>query len=155
MKQLLTTLFVLLFCMSANAQDADALYEQGKALYDQADYRNAFPKLKQAADMGHKKAQYRVGRCYDKGRGVEEDNAKAFRWYSKSAAQGYYKAEYQLARCFLKGKGTTANTRKAKEWVTKAVSGRKHGAEMLQEIRDGAASGDSTDQQLLQLLGVQ
>ncbi len=152
MKQLILTMLTLLVCMTASAQNADVLYEEGKALYDQENYVAAFPKLLQAANMGHKKAQYRVGRCYDKGRGVAEDNVKAFQWYTKSAQQGYYKAEYQLARCYVKGKGTTANTRKARQWVTRAVSGRKHGQEMRQEIIDSAAAGDETDQQLLRLI---
>ena len=128
MKKLLMML-ALMLSMTASAQNADELYEEG-----------------------HKKAQYRMGRCYDKGHGVEENNKEAFKWYSKSADQGYYKAEYQMARSYIKGKGVEPDEKKAKAWVKKAVGGKKHGAEMLQEIKDGAAEGDKTDQKLLQLL---
>ena len=134
MKQLFLML-ALMFSMTVSAQDAEALYNEGKALY------------------GHKKAQYRVGRCYDKGHGVEENNQEAFKWYSKSAQQGYYKAEYQLARAYIKGKGVTADEKKARSWVKKAVGGKKHGAEMLEEIKNDAAAGDKTDKRLLELLG--
>jgi len=151
MRQFLLIL-LLLAGMTASAQNADELYAAGKALYDAKDYTGALAKLKPAAEKGHKKAQYRVGRCYDKGHGVQEDNQLAFKWYSKSADQGYYKAEYQLARAYVKGKGVTANDKKAKALVKKATGGKKHGAEMLQEIKDGAAKGDKTDQRLLQLL---
>ena len=152
MKQLLLML-ALMFSMTVSAQDAEALYNEGKALYDAKDYVAALAKLKPAAEKGHKKAQYRVGRCYDKGHGVEENNQEAFKWYSKSAQQGYYKAEYQLARAYIKGKGVTADEKKARSWVKKAVGGKKHGTEMLEEIKNDAAAGDKTDMRLLELLG--
>ena len=145
-------MLALLVSMTAGAQNADDLYTEGKALYDAKDYVAALAKLKPAAQKGHKKAQYRVGRCYDKGHGVEENNAEAFKWYQKSADQGYYKAEYQMARAYIKGKGVTPDEKKAKMWVKRAVGGKKHGAEMLQEIKDGAAEGDKTDKRLLELL---
>ena len=71
--------------MMASAQSAEKLYQQGKALYDAKKYVEAVPKLQAAAEKGHKKAQYRLGYCYDKGRGVKEDDKKAFSWYSKRA----------------------------------------------------------------------
>ena len=58
---------MLLVGLGANAQSADKLYEEGKKLYDQELYKEAVPKLQAAADKGHRKAQYRLGRCYDKG----------------------------------------------------------------------------------------
>jgi len=152
MKKLMVMMMALMVAMMAGAQSVDELYEQGKALYDAKDYAAAIAKLRPAAEKGHKKAQYRMGRCYDKGRGVAENNDEAFKWYAKSAAQGYYKAEYQMARSYIKGKGVTPDEKKAKSWVKKSVSGKKHGAEMLQEIKDGAAEGDKTDQRLLELL---
>ena len=153
MMRKLLLLFALLVAMTAGAQNADDLYKEGKALYDAKNYVAALAKLKPAAQKGNKKAQYRVGRCYDKGNGVEEDNQEAIKWYQKSADQGYYKAEYQLARAYVKGKAVTASDKKAKMWVKRAVSGKKHGAEMLQEIKDGAADGDKIDKRLLELLG--
>lgn len=39
----------LLLALSATAQSADRLYEQGKALYDQKKYNEAVPKLRAAA----------------------------------------------------------------------------------------------------------
>lgn len=132
--------------------EAEKLYDEGKALYDAKNYTAALPKLRAAANMGHKKAQYRIGRCYDKGHGVEEDNDEAVKWYLKSANQGYYKAEYQMARAYIKGKSVTASSKKAKEWVKKAIGGKKHGAEMLQKIKDEAAAGDKTDIKLLKLI---
>ena len=146
-------MLALMLSMSASAQNADQLYQQGKALYDAKNYAAALAKLKPAAEQGHKKAQYRVGRCYDKGHGVDENNVEAVKWHKKAADQGYYKAEYQMARATLKGKGgLKIDEKKARAWVKKAVGGKKHGAEMLQEIEDGAAKGDTVDAKLLELM---
>lgn len=121
MKGLLTILLALFVCMGTTAQNADKLYKQGKELYDAKKYNEAFPRLKAAAEKGHKKAQYRLGRCYDKGRGVEKNDAKAFEWYSKSAAQDYAKAQYQVGKCYKDGEGTKKDRKKAVEYFKKAA----------------------------------
>ena len=151
MKRLFLML-ALLVSMTAGAQNVETLYTEGKALYDAKNYAAALAKLRPAAEKGHKKAQYRVGRCYDKGYGVEESNEEAVKWYQKSADQGYYKAEYQLARAYVKGKGVPVDEKKAKMWLKRSIGGKKHGAEKLQEIKDDAAAGDKTDKRLLELL---
>jgi hypothetical protein len=121
MRKLIIMLLVLLTGMAASAQSADKLYEQGKALYDAEKYKEAVPKLKAAAEKGHKKAQYRLGRCYDKGRGVAENDAKAVEWYKKSAAQDYHKAQYELGKCYKNGEGVEKNREKAVELFAKAA----------------------------------
>ena len=121
MRKLMFTLLALLIGMTASAQSADKLYEQGKALYDAEKYKEAVPKLKAAAEKGHKKAQYRLGRCYDKGRGVEENDEKAVAWYSKAAAQGYHKAQYELGKCYKNGEGVKKDRKKAVELFMKAA----------------------------------
>lgn len=154
MKQRL--LFILLLAlatsMAVSAQDVKELYQQGKALYDAKQYDKAFPILKTAASKGHKKAQYRVGRCYAKGRGVEKDKKAAFQWYAKSAKQDYAKAQYALGKCYLKGKGTLADKKQAKAWLTKAVKNEKGGAEILQEIKEKAKAGEEDAKAILQLI---
>ena len=116
-KKLKTTLLLLAMIISTTAfsQSAEKLYTTGKKLYDAEQYEQAFPKLKAAADKGHKKAQYRVGLCYDKGRGVTEDDAKAVAWYQKAVDQGYAKAQYQLGKCYKNGEGIAKDEKKAVE----------------------------------------
>lgn len=121
MKRLLLLLMTV-FSLSAYAQNADKLYEEGKKLYDAQNYAAAFPKLKAAAEKGHKKAQYRLGRCYDKGRGTQENEKLAFQWYEKSAAQGYAKAQYELGDCYKDGDGVAKDRKKAVEWFKKAAA---------------------------------
>ena len=136
----LLTMLLLMLSIITRAQSADALYDEGKKLYDAKKYEQAYKKLLPAAQKGHKKAQYRVGRCYDKGRGVEEDNSKAYTWYLKSSQQGYAKAQYQLAKCYMKGKGTTKDTAKAKAWMLKAIKNDK----VKEKLKEDVADGDET-----------
>ena len=98
-------MFLTLISLTAVAQSADKLYEEGKKFYDEKNYTAAFPKLKVAAEKGHKKAQYRLGRCYEKGHGTAKDEKLAFTWYEKSAKQGFAKAQFQLGQCYKEGEG--------------------------------------------------
>ena len=127
MKTILRALLLCLCMMMSTTivyaqQDAKALYKEGKKFYDAGKYSKALPKLKAAAELGHKKAQYRLGRCYDKGYGVAEDNKKAFELYSKSAAQGYDKAQYRMGQCYEKGKAVKKDMKKARYWYQKSAA---------------------------------
>jgi len=152
MARLFLLSFLMLFSMTMSAQSADKLYEEGKKLYDLEQYKEAVPKLQAAADKGHYKAQYRLGRCYDKGDGVKENDQKAFELYMKSAKQDYAKAQYQLGRCYLKGKGVAANQEEAKKWFKRAISDFKHGDEILKDLRKAKADGEEATK-ILTLLG--
>lgn len=41
-----------------------------------------------AAEQGHDGAQYNLGICYLKGRGVTNDNGEGLRWIAAAARQG-------------------------------------------------------------------
>ena len=145
-------LCTLVVCMAASAQNSDKLYKEAKALYDAKNYAAAVPKLKTAAEKGHKKAQYRLGRCYDKGHGVTENDALSFQWYMKSAKQDYAKAQYQLGKSYMKGKGVAADQKKASSWLKKAVKNEKGGKDILAKIRKNAAGGDEDAKSMLRLI---
>lgn len=105
----------------AGAKDAKQLYKEGKALYDAKKYAQAFPIFKEAAAKGYKKAQYRLGRCYEKGRGVSANAQTAFMWYSKSASQDYPKAQCRVGLCYKDGIGVAKDRNKAFSWFLKAA----------------------------------
>lgn len=153
MRKILIMLFALTFSMAVGAQNVDKLYKEGKALYDTKKYKEAFPKLKTAAEKGHKKAQYRLGRCYAKGRGTAKNTTLAFQWYSKSAAQGHAKAQYRLGKCYMKGKGTQVDQKKAVYWLKKSVSSSDKGSEILAELRADASQGDEDAKAILKMIG--
>ncbi len=112
MRKLILVLLTMI-SMNALAQSAEKLYQDGKKLYDAKNYTAAFPKLKAAAEKGHKKAQYRLGRCYDKGYGTTENDQLAVQWYEKAAKQGNAKAQYQLGKCYKDGEGVQKDRKKA------------------------------------------
>ena len=152
MKRLIYLCILLMCSISISAQSADKLYDEGKKLYDQEQYKEAVPKLQAAADKGHKKAQYRLGRCYDKGYGVKENDQKALELYQKSAKQDYAKAMFQLGKCYMKGKGVTANQEEARKWIKRAISDEKHGDEILKDLRKAKADGEEATR-ILTLIG--
>lgn len=152
MKRLIYLCILLICSISISAQSADKLYDEGKKLYDQEQYKEAVPKLQAAADKGHKKAQYRLGRCYDKGYGVKENDQKAFELYQKSAKQDYAKAMFQLGKCYMKGKGVTANQEEARKWIKRAIGDEKHGDEILKDLRKAKADGEEATR-ILTLIG--
>ncbi|WP_288275980.1 tetratricopeptide repeat protein [uncultured Prevotella sp.] len=152
MKRLIYLCILLMCSISISAQSADKLYDEGKKLYDQEQYKEAVPKLQAAANKGHKKAQYRLGRCYDKGYGVKENDQKAFELYQKSAKQDYAKAMFQLGKCYMKGKGVTANQEEARKWIKRAISDEKHGDEILKDLRKAKADGEEATR-ILTLIG--
>ena len=117
----LMMIVALMLCTTASAQNAEKLYKEGKSLYDAKDYAKAIEKLMPAAEKGHKKAQYRLGLCYDKGKGVAEDDTQAVKWYAKAAAQGYAKAQYQLGKCYKDGEGIEKDRNKAFDLFMKAA----------------------------------
>ena len=47
-------------------------------------YVEAFKWLKKAAEQGHVDAQCNLARMYDKGLGVEQDQAEALKWFQKA-----------------------------------------------------------------------
>ena len=152
-RRILFVMVALVACMVAGAQSADKLYKDGKALYDAKNYTAAVPKLKAAAEKGHKKAQYAVGKCYKDGRGVEKDRKKAVAWFSKAAKQDNADGQYALGKSYLKGKGVEADEKKAKSWLSKAVNNPKDGADILVKIRKDAAAGDEDAKRILKLIG--
>lgn len=42
---------------------------------------------RKAADQGHAEAQFKLGKMYATGNGVEKDEGKAAEWHRKAAAQ--------------------------------------------------------------------
>jgi anti-anti-sigma factor len=74
-----------------------------------------------AAGKGDAKAQYKLARCYENGRGVEQDFAEARKWYEKSARQGHADAQHALATCHAYGMQVPQNYDEAIKWYRKAA----------------------------------
>lgn len=70
---------------------------------DESKTDNALENLIQQAEKGDADAQFKLGRLYDKGEGVEEDKMEALKWYEKSADNGNADAQNQLGDWYYFG----------------------------------------------------
>ena len=75
-----------------------------------------------SARSGDAASQYQLGRLYDEGDGIDENNEKAVEWYRKSAEQGYAKAQGYLSEMYFIGEGVQVDDEKAAYWARKAAN---------------------------------
>ena len=83
-------LIVLLLGISSPAV---ADFEAGQRAYNRKDYLGALKAWQPLAEAGDAEAQFRIGRLYSAGEGVEQDFQVALSHYRKAALQGHSKAE--------------------------------------------------------------
>lgn len=77
--------------------------------------------LQRSAENGDAEAMTELGYCYYFGKGVKEDNDKAFMWLSKAVDANCPKAFYWLGCCYEYGYGTDKNMEKAVELYSKGA----------------------------------
>lgn len=85
--------------------------------------------LVEAAKKQDKKAQYRLGICYENGEGVAPDPEKALFWYSAAAKQGLYEAEVALKDCYQNERFPLLTLEKAAlkgHWLAQVYLGDKY-----------------------------
>lgn len=83
-------------------------------LYEQlGDAGRAAQYYLEGANDGDAACQYRTGRNYELGRGVERSDAEAARWYAKAAAMGVIDACTALAQMYQEGRGVQQDPDKA------------------------------------------
>ena len=79
-------------------------------------YNKAFPYYFKACKGGHGKACFNVGLLYNNGLGVQQNYAKAIKYYNLSIKQAdYYKSYTNLGLMYQKGQGVKKNVSKALE----------------------------------------
>jgi TPR repeat protein len=108
---------------AAGAKDApvttEAL-EQATTALDKGDYAIALPRLRELADQGNARAQFKLGKLYD-GQGVAQSEAEALKWYRLSAEQGEADAQYGLGVMHFVGQGMAKDDAEAAKWFGKAA----------------------------------
>lgn len=116
---------------AADAENPHALHELG-LLYESAgpndvilrDEAYACRLFKQAADLGYKFSQYRLGCAYEYGLlGCPIDPRLSIMWYSKAAEQGEHQSELALSGWYLTGSDNVLgqNDTEAYLWARKAA----------------------------------
>ena len=84
--------------------------------------------LFKAADQDYPPALHDLGKGYESGDGVEQDEARAFGLYRKAAEMGYTPAQHMLGVMYLEGRGTPADGQEAFKWLRKALDGGENAA---------------------------
>ena len=85
-----------------------------------------------AAQNGNAVAQRRLGLLYDGGKGVTQDEKKAFKWKLTAAENGDGSAQLSIASQYMNGWNVGKNPSEAKRWWTVAANdGHMHAQFML------------------------
>jgi hypothetical protein len=77
--------------------------------------------LTQRAEAGDAEAQVELGRAYEDGKGVEQDDVRAVEWFRKSAEQGNAQAQNALGVMYALGRGVERDKEEAVRWYKKAA----------------------------------
>jgi len=96
-----------------------------------------------SAEQGDADAQYNLALMYDRGVGVEEDDAEALKWYRLAAGQGYAKAQYNLGMMYYFGKGVPLDKVTAYQWILLASD---RGEQAARDAAAALAKKISSDQ---------
>jgi len=76
---------------------------------------NSTEELLQLAEQGDLEAQYHLGICFSRGRGVEKNLDMAAHWFDAAAKKGHSGAQCSLGVCYLNGQGVKKDENKAVE----------------------------------------
>ena len=90
-------------------------------LYYITDYENAVILYRESAEHGYSEGQWRLGYCYEFGKGVDKDYTEAINWYRKSAEQGNPVGQCRLGCCYVFGIGVEKNYAEAVSWYRKSA----------------------------------
>jgi len=101
-----------------------------------------------SAERGNVEAQYNLAMLYDRGIGVENDDAEALKWYQQAAEQGYAKAQYNLGMMYYFGKGVPQDKLTGYQWVILASDrGEKAAKDAMTELAKKLSSEQMTNAQ--------
>lgn len=111
----------------ADKQSPRAVYMLGQiakeGLKIVPDLQKMFDCYTEAANKGHKGAQYALGKIYRDGveNVVQKNYQTAAEWFERAADQGEYGAAYELGKLYESGSGVRKNFKKALELIDHAA----------------------------------
>lgn len=81
-------------CCETNIEEAHSWYEKALNIFHSAEEENPW-----------KYTEYRIGKMYSLGLGIEQDYSKAIEWLKLSADENYKYAQYSLGNLYHRGNG--------------------------------------------------
>ena len=111
-----------LYRLAKDFNDPTTCYLVARKYYTGNEYpldkKQAATWFKKAAQAGHAKAQWYLGRMYAKGDGVAKNTAVAINYLQQANSNGQEEAAYDLAMLFLDNGGDKPDYTKAAQWLT-------------------------------------
>ena len=77
--------------------------------------------IRRSAQNGDVYAQFKLANIYFEGKGVEQNDIEAAKWFLKSAQQDHVEAQFILATLYEKGDGVPRDDALAYEWFVSAA----------------------------------
>jgi len=120
-----------------NKSRAIQLYDEALAYYGSKKFRNAFPIMREAAQLGDKNAMALLGSMYLLGQGTFENGEESLKWLHKAVDAGQTDAIGVLGMAYATGKGKVKRDRKlALEYLNQAAQlGDQKSIKMLEMIQ--------------------
>lgn len=81
---------------------------------------------RKAAENGHARAQYLMGKSYHSGKGVPEDHAQAVKWWRMAAGQGHPESQFNLGVMCFQGHGTDKDYVESAKWFRECSMQKKN-----------------------------
>jgi len=103
---------------------------------------------REAAEAGDAAAQFRLGKCYEEGLGVEQDFPKALEWFKTSADLSYAASQHMLGTCYAYGMQVPQDYQLAFQWFQKAAEQGHAGAQYMLGMRYANGLGEEQDDKL-------
>lgn len=95
--------------------------EDGIAAYREKEYNKAAELWQPLAEKGEAAAQYYLGTLFAEGKGVERNDATAFKWFERAANQGNADAQYNVGASYAEGTGVAKSYADAAKWFRRAA----------------------------------
>lgn len=111
----------LLLILSAILPALAGPLEDGLEAYKKGDFDTAARLLKPLAEEGDAQAEEKLGRMYQRGKGVPKDFERAVQWYQKAADKGDAAAQGRLGFLYRVGAGVPRDLKLAKKWYEAAA----------------------------------
>jgi TPR repeat protein len=131
-----TVLFIAFMVTNYYETKAYETYLDGVEAYGRKDYDRAVSLFTEAMELGSAEAVNHLGVCYERGHGVEKNDALAYRYFIESAEDGCGMAMHNLGRFYENGKFVPKDVGKAVLWY-----------------REAAEKGDENSKKALKRLG--
>lgn len=108
------------YIKQSNTTDSEKL-DRAMVLYDEQNFINVFPILKELAEKDNPKSQLILGVMYVNGEGVLRSNKKAMYYLKKSAQQQEPLAYFFIGSMYEQGKGVKKDIQRAFSWYKQAA----------------------------------